>query len=386
MLDKSIVFLSDKFFPMHSRNAFFTFNMSRALKDENKDVSVYTLRTRSDKKQDELDGIKIYRMPRLKIKKNCVILKVIMIIISIFLSLNLIIKISKAKKIYLFSDDIYMQIVLLASRIFARPDIYIINNEIFPEFLKYKKIIKYPSFTYNIFKSINEYILELSSKIILANKDMQRYLLSKRNIKNRSKIEIDGKIPKELIKFNNDIKHRKNAEISELPSDKFIVSHIGDIGESTELETILDFCEIMKNANDVLFVLLYKTRNKNNILEKIKRQNLKNIKLLTIDTIYDLISLLKKSNAFIFGQDKGSKGMTYPYEYLIYLKLAKPIIAAISNENQIGRELRKAKAALCIEPKDAYGLSSLVNELKSSDELICELSKNSIKLFSNRYI
>jgi colanic acid biosynthesis glycosyl transferase WcaI len=166
--------------------------------------------------------------------------------------------------------------------------------------------------------------------------------------------------PNSAEKLYQPIEVKRNSEKRKIMPRGFCVTFAGNIGAAQDFGTILAAAEILKDKNDINWVILGSGRMLPWVKSQVKKRGLeKTIHFLgrypvaTMPEFFALsdclLTLLKKEPIF---------ALTIPSKIQSYLACAKPLIAAIEGEG--ARIITEAKAGFACPPEDPKALAQAV--------------------------
>ena len=164
-------------------------------------------------------------------------------------------------------------------------------------------------------------------------------------------------INKEFVWINNGIyldemKNKeplsKNIE-DKIPKNKFIVGYTGTIGTSNDMETLCKAAKLLKNREDILFVIVGNGKDKQNLLDTYS--NLDNIVFIEPIKKAQVQSMLDRFDICYIGwkKDKLYNYGISPNKIFDYMYSAKPILHAYSGKGDI---IEIANAGLTVEAEN----------------------------------
>jgi len=166
--------------------------------------------------------------------------------------------------------------------------------------------------------------------------------------------------------------------------NKFVASYVGTHGMAHHLETILESAEILKDRNDIVFLLV------GDGAEKFKLMNLKDKMVLNNVVMLDQqgkdkmpllwalsdvsLVLLKKSDLF---------KTVIPSKIFESMAMKKPIVLGV--EGEVKGMIEEGRAGITIEPENAVQLANAVLELSSNKVRYDEFAESGYQYVSKYY-
>jgi len=180
--------------------------------------------------------------------------------------------------------------------------------------------------------------------------------------------------------FNNLKIEPLSKEIEEkIPKDKFIVAYTGTIGKANALEYLIDSAYKLKDYKDIVFLIVGKGMEENNLKNKVKNLGLDNViflppvKKTQVQSVLKLIDVcyigLRNEKIFEFGVS--------PNKLFDYMYAGKPILYAINSGN---RPVEEANCGISVDAENpdaiANGILKLYNLAQEERSKLGENGKN----------
>jgi glycosyltransferase involved in cell wall biosynthesis len=161
-----------------------------------------------------------------------------------------------------------------------------------------------------------------------------------------------------------------------IPMDKFIIGYSGTIGIANNLNYLLDAAAILKENDEIHFIILGNGGEKKGLQKRVKALSLTNVTFLRAIPKEEITSFLRyidvafisllPENLFKFGVS--------PNKVFDYMYAKKPIIWAIEAGNNLVEE---AKCGLTVPLNNATSLKNSILKLKGlKNEALKELGQN----------
>lgn len=209
-------------------------------------------------------------------------------------------------------------------------------------------------------------LLYASARLLVVNSPgLQEFLLKIKGVRGK-KI---GVIPNPLIFSSPKLKETRESARKKMHwNNKFVIIYSGAMSAVYDFDLLLDVAKRFLDKPEVLFVLVGDGRQKQYIVERIKKERIHNILLLP--------SVSRKKVARLIGAAdvgiailKDIKPLKYVYATKIfdYMIAKKPIILAMMG---VSAELvcDRAQAGICLTPGDIEGIENAVHELLDDPE------------------
>ena len=133
--------------------------------------------------------------------------------------------------------------------------------------------------------------------------------------------------------------------------ETFVCLHAGNMGLKQDLENVLGCAQIAACSQRRLLFVFAGDGNQRQRLQEVSRQNsLENVQFIGSLETQAYIDLLEAADVLILNQRAGVKDMSFPSKLASYVSSRTPIIAAVSAESDVARELAAARSALLVQP------------------------------------
>jgi len=281
-------------------------------------------------------------------------------LISIFL-------VKKPDVVLAFSQKVFSYFTGIAFKIFRGSRLALDLTDIWPEAIVNTGYMKEGNKLFKLIDWMLKIIYKLSDKVIVLTEPMKK-IIALKGI-SLSKIAILPNVIGIKIKSPN------NSSDGEKFPGKFIVMYSGNLGPNYDFKTLLRTALLMRNNEDILFIIRGKGEMRNQIINFIRKKDLKNVyldeRILDED---ELVNYLNRANVFVLPMKKCPyPNASFPIKLLDYLGIGRPIICCadgfLSNfilTNQIG---------IAVSPGKFRELANAILTLKNDPELRERMTK-----------
>jgi len=154
-------------------------------------------------------------------------------------------------------------------------------------------------------------------------------------------------------------------EIEEkIPRDKFIVGYTGTIGKANALECLIDAAYKLKDYKDIIFLIVGKGMEENNLKNKIKDLKLDNVIYLSPVKKTQVQSVLKLVDVCYIGlrNEKIFEFGVSPNKLFDYMYAGKPILYAINSSN---KPVEEANCGISVAAENPHAIADGIMKLYS---------------------
>jgi len=142
-------------------------------------------------------------------------------------------------------------------------------------------------------------------------------------------------------------------------SNGFSILFAGNIGNAQAVEVIVDAATLLKDYDDVHFVILGDGSRRDWMLQEVKKRELNNVYLPGRFPVETMPGLMQQASALLVTlKDKPTLRLTIPSKVQAYLASGRPIIACINGEG--AKIINDAKAGIAVPAENAVALSEAV--------------------------
>ena len=168
-------------------------------------------------------------------------------------------------------------------------------------------------------------------------------------------------------------------------NNKFIVIYTGAHGEANNLSYVLEAAKILKQNDDIYFMFVGDGNRKKLLLEKVKKENLHNVKFLDPipkNKLYKYVSMSNVGIAIL--KPTNYLKTTYPNKVFDYMACKIPCIIAIDG---VIRELVESNdAGLFSNPYDPKSLADTILKMEQTKKSsLIKMGENGYKVISNSF-
>ncbi|RID82708.1 glycosyltransferase WbuB [Mesobacillus zeae] len=290
----------------------------------------------------------------------------------------------KYKTILVYSNPPILPLIpYLVSR-FSKTKFIFVAFDVYPDNALILGAIKNGSFIGKLMKYINSKVYRYSSAVVALSNDMKDYLIEHKiaikpeiikvipNWYSHDKLDTNGKV------YNEEFKELRKKW-------KFIVLYSGNMGSAQDIETILESMKKFKNSKDILFLFSGHGNKEEHVKEYIETNRIKNTRVYGFLLGNDYSDILQIADVCLVSLAKGIEGIGVPSKTYGYLAAGKPVLAIMSKETDIAKDLTKYQAGGCVEQGDSIGLQNLLLSYSDNKEILITSAAQAKKLYEKYY-
>ncbi|WP_426987622.1 sugar transferase [Pseudarthrobacter sp. Y6] len=141
--------------------------------------------------------------------------------------------------------------------------------------------------------------------------------------------------------------------------DKFTVTFAGNMGKAQALETVLDAAELLRDHDDLRFLLIGGGVEASKLANEAKRRELRNVLFLPRRPINEIGEFLRRSDALLVHLRKDPLfEITVPSKTQAYLMAGRPILMGVKGD--AAAMIEEAQAGFAFEPENPVELAEAV--------------------------
>jgi len=183
--------------------------------------------------------------------------------------------------------------------------------------------------------------------------------MEKQGMDRKKFVYIPNGIDPEDYNINEPLPKEMEAKIVK---DKFIIGYTGTIGKANALEFLIDAAYKLKGYKDIVFLIVGKGMEENNLKNKVKELDINNViflppvKKTQVQSILRLIDVcyigLRNEKIFEFGVS--------PNKLFDYMYAGKPILYAINSGN---RPVEEANCGMSVDAENPDAIANVILKL-----------------------
>ncbi|EOU1491544.1 glycosyltransferase family 4 protein [Clostridium perfringens] len=382
-----VVLVSEFFYPYKTSTQKILTELAEDFVEYGLEVDVLTTKNAYREEKQDLGKYEIYRginikrvfsTERNRDSKIGRLLNYITFTTSVFF--NLLFKKNYDKILFVSNPPLVPFIGYLIKKLRGKNYIYLVHD-IYPDVAEKLGVIKKGSIISKVMNYMNKKIYTNAERIIALGKDMKRVIADKGV--DEEKIEIVTNWADSRVNYEKEVD--KNFYKKYRLENKFNILYTGNISKVHAIDTIVEVAKILKNEEDIMFTFVGDGNRKQDLIKLKEMEDLRNIQLENYMFGEEYNNLLNCANLFITTLQQGIEGLGVPSKTYTYMSVAKPLIAIMSENSEIGSMVNQYNLGKQFNNKEYHKIAEFILELKNSNELYNEISKNVRNKFLNEY-
>lgn len=383
---RDILFLCQYFYPEYVSSATLPWDTAEKLADYGYKVSAlcgYPKEYNNEKNipmHEIHNNVEITRIKYIETGRNKKIGRLINQFTFMLSCATKIFKFHNYKAIVVYSNPPVLPLIPVLSKKLWKTKIVFVSYDVYPEIAQVTNVADENGIMSKIMRMINNSLFKNVDKVVALSKEMKEFIASKRNVDKK----IIDVIPNwyEVLPQTKEV----SCSIPELANFKnegnFIVSYFGNMGICNDMETIIDV--VFKNKNPKVKFIFAGHGNK---MQQIKEKCGRNDNVYISEFLHgdDFRYAQEISDCFIISLEPGLEGLCVPSKTYCYMAQGKPIIAIISKNTDIAKDIITENIGTVAENGDAHSIIEFVEKICEDNELQQAMSQKCKKVFMQKY-
>jgi len=226
-----------------------------------------------------------------------------------------------------------------------------------------------------------DFLYSKSDHIVVVTEKFKRELIERKKI-NANKISVnENGIETDHFCPIDGVENLKK----ELKLDgKFVVSYIGTHGYAHGLETILETADILKDKDNIHFLMVGEGARKDYLVNLSREKNLKNVTFLDFQSRDMIPKYINISDACtVLLRDANIFRTVIPTKMLEFMACGRPVILGV--DGQAREVMERGKGGVYIPPADSEKLANVVTKLKEDEILRKNLGESGRDFILSKY-
>jgi colanic acid biosynthesis glycosyl transferase WcaI len=157
---------------------------------------------------------------------------------------------------------------------------------------------------------------------------------------------------------------------------KFVVGHCGNMGVKQGLDLVLDAAVLLKEQRNLVFLLAGDGAKKACLEQRAAALGLDNVRFLPLQDTSTFLEMLAAMDVGLIVQQSTVSDIVFPSKTVTLLSAARPVIAAVNDNSEIGRVIQNSRGGVVVEPEAPQALAHAVQEFLSDPENRCAMGDN----------
>lgn len=290
----------------------------------------------------------------------------------------------KFKKIIVYSNPPILPLIPYAVNKLWKTEFIFVAFDVYPDNALKMKGIKENGIIHKLMNFINKRVYKNASHVVLLGEEMKKYVVDNKIAVKESNLEvIPNWFSNEQVLKNKKVMNLNFKNIKE--NYKFIVLYSGNMGAFQDVDTILQGILSFKNRNDIFFVFSGHGNKLEYVKDFLKKNDVSNSKVYGFLQGQDYADILAISDVCLVSLEVGIEGLGVPSKTYGYLAAGKPVVAIMSSETDIAKDLHRTSSGVNIQQGDVSGFVDSIIKYHQNEEIAIRESLNARILYESKY-
>lgn len=359
---KDVVILCQYFYPEKITSALLPYMTAEKLVDNSFSVDVicgipsnYLNNKVSVPKNEEVRGINVKRLSYLTFKSKKFfyrIMNFLSLILSFFFQIP---SLRFYKAIIVYSNPPILPIIaILAKKLFGNKLIFVCYD-VYPEIAINSKIIKKDSIISRFMNIVNKKLFKNADRVVALSQEMKEFIINNRDI-SLNKVIV---IPNWSTEVTCSLPQNMETEV-------FTISYFGNIGIAQDFEAIKIAMRHFSNDPTIRWIFAGHGKYYEALNRFVDENKIDNVRLVGYLNQKELNDLAMVSSCFILSLKNDLTGLAVPSKFYTYLNYRRPIIAVISKNTDIYKEINLYNIGIGVENDNPVKLINSINNIKEN--------------------
>jgi colanic acid biosynthesis glycosyl transferase WcaI len=149
---------------------------------------------------------------------------------------------------------------------------------------------------------------------------------------------------------------------------RFVVGHCGNMGVKQGLDLVLDAAVRLKEQRDLVFLLAGDGAKKASLEQRAAALGLDNVRFLPLQDTPTFLEMLAAMDVGLIVQRPTVSDIVFPSKTVTLLSAARPVIAAVNDNSEIGVVIQNSRGGVVVEPEGPHALADAAQIFLSDPE------------------
>jgi glycosyltransferase involved in cell wall biosynthesis len=289
--------------------------------------------------------------------------------------------------IFIVSNPPFLGFFALLVSLVKKTRYVVLVYDIHPDTLISFGVLSKNSFAVKLWRSMNQRVWNRSIAVYTIGNVMAENLTKRFNVKS-TKLGHVGVIPpwadtnkiKPIEKIDNPLSSELDQE------GKITILYSGNMGISHDIDSILQAAKILKNEENIAFLLIGEGEKWQDAVDFQKDNNLTNLQVLPFQPEKKLPYTMSLADIALVALDDGAEGLMIPSKMFYYMAAGAAVIGICKGRNDVSNIIQNTNCGITIEPKKPEELAAIIKELSKDTKKLRKFKecarKSSVSNFS----
>lgn len=259
------------------------------------------------------------------------------------------------------------------------PFVYMVFD-IFPDVLVTSGVFKHQGLV-NLMDQVERYFYDRSSFTSVLSQGFKENLIQKRIPANKIAV-IPPSVDTDFIRpLDRDNELRERWKLN----GKFIVLYAGNMGFSQGLDNVLEAAELLQDHSDIAFVFVGGGATKPALQSISEEKSLNNVLFFPFQPREDVSLVYALADVSLVCLKSDIVVESVPSKTFSIMASARPVLATVAQNTEVGHLLNQAQCGACIEPGHANALAEKIIDLYKNESLRTDMGMRGRKFVVEHY-
>lgn len=256
------------------------------------------------------------------------------------------------------------------------PTVYVVQD-VFPDNFIYSKGWRNDSIIVRLLRLVEKAIYACNTHLVTVSDDIRNLLIDRRIAADKISVVYDWFDEHKCVPIKREA--NKLLKRFKLDKNKFYVSYAGNIGLLQNLETLVEAAELLKDNNDIRFIIIGDGAKRKDIEQLIAKKNLENIKVFPMQPVEDVAHVYSLGDIGLVSIKPGVTKIALPSKTWTIMSAARPIICEVDLYSRLCKIIEENEFGKCVAPSDATGLVKAIVDMYENKEQLPDMGKRARK-------
>jgi colanic acid biosynthesis glycosyl transferase WcaI len=235
--------------------------------------------------------------------------------------------------------------------------------------------------TIDFFRRIEQFLYRQSRHISVISENFRKNLLGKGIPDSKIKVIPIWADPNEVHPMKKENGFRQKCGLN----DKFVVMYAGNIGLTSCLEDVLQAAVILKERNDIQFVIVGEGVKKDSLIAEMQDRHLTNIQFLPYQPREIFPEMLAASDINLVTLNAGAALSSLPSKIFNVMASARPVLAVTPPGSEVMQIVETAGCGWNVPPASPEKLADAILQLKAQESRLIQMGQNGRSCLEKNY-
>ena len=334
--------------------------------------------------RDAYQGVNIFRVWSTTLNKNILAFRLInMITIGSSMFLKCLLLFKRGDRVLVVTAPPSLPYTTALAALLKGASYVVLLHDLYPDILVAVGKTKAGSLLYNSIERLNRWLYKHANRLVVVGRDMQARVSNKAKgldvpivtIPNWS--DLDAIVPSD--KDSNELLRKLGL------TDKFVLMYAGNIGHPTDIETIVEAADRLRDDNSIHFVFVGSGAKSTWLERKVRERGLANISVLGQLPRDEQNTFLNACDVGLVSLIPGMIGTAMPSRTYNILAAGKPIVALTETGSELAQVIDEESVGWHTPPGDADALIELIRAATNSPKSLEEMGHRARHAAETKY-